>query len=315
MEKFKNFEKYLKEKFNYKKKVSINLINCEVCNKKNFDVITNKSLLSSKKNLYVYFPYSLCENCGHAQQIFRLNKDFYNNYYNKVLTQNTSRNKKYPERLKNTITRGKILLKLLEQKLNLRFKNQKVLDIGCGHGGMLLEFHQKKCQVVGIDPDKNALNFSKKKYPYLNLINQSAEKMNFKKNSFDLIIINGSLEHVYDVNMVMKKVGKYLKKNGYLFLEGKGYPLDKKENYFNFSHHRLFTKNSFSNLCAKYQIFKLTTSYKSPLNIHKMKFASLSHKNFAQMANSKGNLYWIGQKKKLKKYKMIKDTFFKKFFK
>ena len=32
------------------------------------------------------------------------------------------------------------------------------------------------------------------------------------------------------------------------------------------------------------------------------------------MTNSKGNLYWIGQKKKLKKYSMIKDTFFKKFF-
>ena len=115
MKKFNYFEKYLKKKFNYKKRVSIKLINCEVCNKKNFNIITNKSLLSSKKNLYVYFPYSICNNCGHAQQIFRLNKDFYKNYYNNILTQNTSRNKKYPERLQNTITRGKFYLNFLKK--------------------------------------------------------------------------------------------------------------------------------------------------------------------------------------------------------
>ena len=41
-----------------------------------------------------------------------------------------------------------------------------------------------------------------------------SEDMKLKNNSLDLIIIMGSLEHVTDVNIVMKKIEKAIKKNG-----------------------------------------------------------------------------------------------------
>ena len=41
----------------------------------------------------------------------------------------------------------------------------------------------------------------------------------------DLIIIMGSLEHVSDVNIVMKKIERAIKKNGILVLEARGDPL------------------------------------------------------------------------------------------
>ena len=85
------YKNYLINKLNYKAKINLKSLNCDVCGKKKYSLISNKSLLSSKKNKYIKFPYVLCNNCGHAQQFFRFNKEVYTNYYSKILEANTER--------------------------------------------------------------------------------------------------------------------------------------------------------------------------------------------------------------------------------
>ena len=311
-----NYKKYLSEHLKFSKKFNLNENNCDICNKKNFRSASTNSLLNSKEGRYIYFPTVLCNRCGHAQQFFRFSKNFYKFYYTDVLSSNTSINKYDRIRIKNTIIRGKVLINFLKKKFKLNFKNKKILDIGCGYGGMLKAFSDIGCEVTGIDPDSRTVNVGKKILKNIKLQIENAENLKLKKNYYDLIIINGSLEHVFDANIVMKKVSSFLKNKGYLFLEGKGYPLDIKENYFNFSHQRLFTDISFSNISKKYNIYKIGSSYKSPLNRLKRNFSSQGHKNYPKIKNDRGNLYWLGYKDlNKKKGKLKKDYFFEKIFK
>ena len=84
-------------------------------------------------------------------------------------------------------------------KLNIK-PGQKILDIGCGWGGMTFEIaKQKNCEVVGISLSKNQIQYCKKKAKELNLDNQvkfELEDYRELKGSFDRIVSVGMFEHV-----------------------------------------------------------------------------------------------------------------------
>ena len=58
------------------------------------------------------------------------------------------------------------------KKLNLK-PGEKVLDIGCGWGGMALEIaRQSKCEITGISLSENQISYCKKKAKELKMDNQ-----------------------------------------------------------------------------------------------------------------------------------------------
>ena len=84
------------------------------------------------------------------------------------------------------------------KKLNLKPGN-KVLDIGCGWGGMAFEIaKQSQCEVTGISLSENQINYCKAKARDLKMDNQ----VNFElsdhrsvKDKFDRIVSVGAFEH------------------------------------------------------------------------------------------------------------------------
>ncbi len=84
------------------------------------------------------------------------------------------------------------------KKLNLK-PGQKVLDIGCGWGGMAFEIaRQSQCEVLGISLSENQINYCKNKAKELNMDNQ----VHFKfcdyrevKGKFQRIVSVGAFEH------------------------------------------------------------------------------------------------------------------------
>ncbi len=109
------------------------------------------------------------------------------------------------------------------KKLNIQ-KGNKVLEVGCGWGGMAFEIaRQKGCEVTGISLSKNQINYCKKKAKELGLNNQ----VNFELA--DYREINGKYDRIYSVGMfehVGKKfykaffesMNKLLEENGTLLL-------------------------------------------------------------------------------------------------
>ena len=108
------------------------------------------------------------------------------------------------------------------KKLDIKNGN-KVLDVGCGWGGMALEIaRQKGCEVTGISLSKNQINYCKKKAKELGLDNQvSFQLADYReiKGEYDKIYSVGMFEHVGRkfYNKFFKSMNKLLKSDG-LFL-------------------------------------------------------------------------------------------------
>ena len=109
------------------------------------------------------------------------------------------------------------------KKLNIK-NGQKVLDVGCGWGGMALELaRQKDCEVTGISLSKNQISYCKKKAKELGLDNQvSFELADYReiRGEYDRIYSVGMFEHVGRkfYNKFFKSMSKLLKKDGTFLL-------------------------------------------------------------------------------------------------
>ena len=109
------------------------------------------------------------------------------------------------------------------KKLDIK-EGQKVLEVGCGWGGMAFEIaKQKKCEVTGISLSKNQIEYCKRKAKELNLDNQvKFELIDYReaKGKYDRIFSVGMFEHVGKkfYNKFFKSMNKLLKDDGIFLL-------------------------------------------------------------------------------------------------
>ena len=105
------------------------------------------------------------------------------------------------------------------KKLNIK-KDQKVLDIGCGWGGLAIEIARKTdCEVTGITLSENQLKYATQKAKELNLDNQVKFKLiDYRElnEKFDRIVSVGMFEHVGRkfYKKFFKQVERLLKDDG-----------------------------------------------------------------------------------------------------
>ena len=95
------------------------------------------------------------------------------------------------------------------------FKNKKSLTIGIGDGrydSLLFKKHKKID--VGIDVDQRLVDIAKNLPLYGKVYCESAEKMHFKDNSFDLVLSNSTIEHINDDLKTISEISRVLKKRG-----------------------------------------------------------------------------------------------------
>ncbi len=106
-----------------------------------------------------------------------------------------------------------VMFFLKESKLA---KNNKILDLGCGTGGMT-QFLQSWGEVTGVEQNSKAVDFCKQRK--LRIILSSINKIPANGNSFDLITIFDVLYHKrVDEKAVLKEANRLLKKDGYLLI-------------------------------------------------------------------------------------------------
>ncbi len=111
---------------------------------------------------------------------------------------------------------GEMLLNEVKYKIGLKF-----LDIGYGTGFPLIELSQRldKSEGYGIDPwnegsDRAEYKINKMGIKNIKLIRDSAEKIPFENNYFDLIVSNNGINNVNNIDDVLKECYRVLKNNG-----------------------------------------------------------------------------------------------------
>lgn len=93
-----------------------------------------------------------------------------------------------------------------------------VLDLGCGDGQFALLTFGKKGIEVGLDPNEKEAVKAQKSGAYLRVEKASGSKMPFENGYFSTAISNSVLEHVEDLNGVLKEASRVLRREGSLII-------------------------------------------------------------------------------------------------
>ena len=110
-----------------------------------------------------------------------------------------------------------IILSLIKKYLKDSHKKLKILDAGCGTGGLAKKL-KKFGEVVGVDISSDALKFAKKRG--VNTKKASVTKLPLKTNTFDVVTSVDVIYHkaVKDDIRALKEIYRVLKPGGILIL-------------------------------------------------------------------------------------------------
>ena len=119
-------------------------------------------------------------------------------------------------------------IELIQEYFDYDFANKKVLVVGCGTGGELVNFHKKGADVYGIEPSMDAIEICLLKAELHNIKKENvvlgiSESLPFEEKSFDFIYCFTVLEHVSDVKASIVEMVRCVKPQGKIFIETPDY--------------------------------------------------------------------------------------------
>ena len=104
------------------------------------------------------------------------------------------------------------------------FTGKKVLVVGCGTGGELVNFHHMGADVYGVEPNEEAFEICLMKakhygMPTENICMDFSESIPFEEETFDFIYCSTVLEHVNDVHKSVGEMVRCVRSSGRIFIE------------------------------------------------------------------------------------------------
>jgi ubiquinone/menaquinone biosynthesis C-methylase UbiE len=98
----------------------------------------------------------------------------------------------------------------------------KILDIGSGKGGFLIDAAKAGLDAYGIEVCKEYIDISNKKaeeqHVTLNIVKGVGESLPFEDEVFDLINLSEVIEHVESPDMLLSEISRVLKIGGYVYI-------------------------------------------------------------------------------------------------
>ena len=99
----------------------------------------------------------------------------------------------------------------------MNWKGKKALDVGCGTGNFAFFAAKNGGKVYAIDYSKKAISEAQKKFAHKNLIFEQKDLRNIK-DSYDVIVSNGTLEHMDNPLQVLRFFKKHLTTSGKIII-------------------------------------------------------------------------------------------------
>lgn len=135
----------------------------------------------------------------------------------------------------------------------------RVLEIGCGEGGVLRPFYERGCECVGVDLDQPRIDlahaFLKDEIAsgHMLIMNQNVYEEDFLKKYtgyFDLIILKDVIEHIHGQEDFIPFMKKLLKEKGQIFF---GFP----PWYMPFGGHQQIAKKKWTSKIPYYHLLPM----------------------------------------------------------
>lgn len=123
----------------------------------------------------------------------------------------------------------KYVIPFIEEKFPVK-AGMRVLEIGCGEGGVLKAFIDRGCSAVGVELDAPRIDDAKKFLPddiaagRIKFVVKNIYEVNADKDfngMFDIIILKDVIEHIHDQAKLVGWMKNYLKPGGIMFF---GFP-------------------------------------------------------------------------------------------
>jgi len=118
---------------------------------------------------------------------------------------------------------GKQLLAIAKDYLGEGMATAKVLDVGCAGGTITSLLAPQVGQIIGIDPDKPAIEFARHHYRRKNLRFEVADALKLPRGGerFDLVICNQVYEFVANDVKLMSEIHRVLRPGGVCLFGGR----------------------------------------------------------------------------------------------
>lgn len=216
-----------------KPKLNFERILCPLCESEKYKILSKKGMFGIPLNV------SICKNCGlvylNPRWIKEKYERFYKNEYDKFYI-----HEKTP---KSTI-------KEIYNKIK-QYLGEDILDVGAGKGEILSYLKKRTNNLFAVEPSERYKKRLKKNK--INVIGEFIENL-YTEEKFNLIMLNGVLEHLLKPNLVLKKIRDMLKPSGKVFitvpnLEKPILPLTKE--FFRVMHTFYFNKITLQEICLK----------------------------------------------------------------
>lgn len=108
-----------------------------------------------------------------------------------------------------------IEIELLRRKWGKELRGKRILDLGCGEGKIAREVFGKQLE-WGLDNDQEMIAEAKKSGVYKRVLLADAVKIPLKSKTVDLVFSNSVLEHIRDLESVLREIKRVLKPGGLL---------------------------------------------------------------------------------------------------
>lgn len=118
--------------------------------------------------------------------------------------------------------KGKVeFLDKIERNLVLSKTRVKLLDVGCGKGGIAIACSLRGGEAFGIDPNKDELKIAMARAHTIGVDNVRfvcavGENLPFKNGYFDLVLASSVLEHVKNPEAVIKEMIRVMNDEGFI---------------------------------------------------------------------------------------------------